>query len=127
MCTSEEKHRRCLIQGRPARKSVWRAGNGTCLCCVFWNASSVQYSLALEVYECMDRDGVRGDPKTLSTIVGGCVKGRLFREAAEILDRVGPRHHSRKGDGAFLVISAVGRLAWRTGATQKAESRAQYQ
>ncbi|PFH31151.1 pentatricopeptide repeat domain-containing protein [Besnoitia besnoiti] len=46
-----------------------------------------EYTLALEVYDCMERDGVRGDPKTLSTIVGGCVKGRMIREAVRIVDR----------------------------------------
>ncbi|KEP60828.1 UNVERIFIED_CONTAM: pentatricopeptide repeat domain-containing protein [Hammondia hammondi] len=46
-----------------------------------------EYSLALEVYDCMERSGVRGDPKTLTTIVGGCIKGRMIREAVNIVSR----------------------------------------
>ncbi|CBZ50258.1 pentatricopeptide repeat-containing protein At5g55840, related [Neospora caninum Liverpool] len=46
-----------------------------------------EYSLALEVYDCMERNAVRGDPKTLTTIVGGCIKGRMIREAVNIVER----------------------------------------
>nr|PIL96225.1 pentatricopeptide repeat domain-containing protein [Toxoplasma gondii COUG] len=46
-----------------------------------------EYYLALEVYDCMERSGVRGDPKTLTTIVGGCIKGRMIREAVNIVSR----------------------------------------
>eukprot|EP00922_Rhytidocystis_sp_ex-Travisia-forbesii_P055969 GHVS01082862.1.p1 GENE.GHVS01082862.1~~GHVS01082862.1.p1 ORF type:complete len:306 (-),score=60.35 GHVS01082862.1:2655-3572(-) len=50
-----------------------------CLC--------VQYEIAYDVFRCMEHDGICPDGKTYETIVYGCSKGGLLREAVQLVEQ----------------------------------------
>lgn len=53
--------------------------------CLPPSAVSVQYKAAYNVLQIMRREGVAADSKTVSTIVFGCLKGRMHAQAVEVV------------------------------------------
>ncbi|KAL8431786.1 hypothetical protein Efla_005008 [Eimeria flavescens] len=61
-----------------------------------------QYRAAYNVLQSMRRDGVAADSKTISTIVFGCLKGRMHAQAVEVVLNAleGLRHANSHGPGS---------------------------
>eukprot|EP00921_Rhytidocystis_pertsovi_P004731 GHVQ01008212.1.p1 GENE.GHVQ01008212.1~~GHVQ01008212.1.p1 ORF type:complete len:1253 (-),score=247.56 GHVQ01008212.1:4083-7841(-) len=95
-----------LVEDLPARYGFTiNAHVYTCLmsACI----TNKKYQMAYEVFGCMQRDGIRPDAKTYQTIVYGCSKGGLLREAVQLVEEsfAGsppfPMSHLCKGDGVL--------------------------